>query len=317
MVRQRIDPSEVATRGLAAVATASASVQAEIDATATERFSIGDFERLLASGSGGMDLRCLLALVPDAEGRPRQEDRDVAVQCVRLAVRHGGKWKLAFHQWREDSTIVVDGVQGLLWGVGGRARQLMAMHTDVADDIVGYVKKFEERWSAAQPLDLYPTGLLYDDRAAADDAAQLLRIAANHWDDLIARLMANPALMRSLPSRSFEELVAELLDRQGLGVMLTPQTRDGGRDILATLKTPVGEHLFLVECKRFAPTRPVGVDLVRQLYGVVEMEKASAGVIVTTSSFTRDARALERTINHRMHLHEYDDLVQWLRVAKR
>ena len=38
------------------------------------------------------------------------------------------------------------------------------------------------------------------------------------------------------------------------------ETRDGGRDILAVNKTSLGEHLFLVECKRHAPERPIGVS---------------------------------------------------------
>jgi restriction system protein len=49
----------------------------------------------------------------------------------------------------------------------------------------------------------------------------------------------------------------------------------------------------------------VGVEIVRQLYGVVEAEKATAGVIVTTSSFTRGAKSFALQHSHRMTLHDY------------
>lgn len=43
------------------------------------------------------------------------------------------------------------------------------------------------------------------------------------------------------------------------------------------------------ECKKYAPDRPVGVNVVRELYAVMERERVDKGVIVTTSHFTRGA----------------------------
>jgi len=103
-----------------------------------------------------------------------------------------------------------------------------------------------------------------------------------------------------------------LLARQGLRVKLTPRSKGGGKDILAFAKTSLGEHLYHVECKRFAPNRPVGVALVRQLYGVIEADRATAGMLVTTSRFTEDAWAFQETVKHRMSLKAYEDIVSWI-----
>jgi restriction system protein len=107
---------------------------------------------------------------------------------------------------------------------------------------------------------------------------------------------------------------SELLAREGLEVHLTPSTRDGGRDILAFHDTPVGKHLHLVECKRQKQQRPVGVTVVRQLYGVIAQERAMAGLVVVTSHFTRDALTFAEAVRHQIGLKDYDAIKAWLRA---
>ncbi len=71
--------------------------------------------------------------------------------------------------------------------------------------------------------------------------------------------------------------------------------------------------LYLIECKRYAPSRPVGVEIVRGLYGVATVEKASCGVIATTSHFTKDAKEFANQIKYQMSLRDYTDLAAWLK----
>jgi hypothetical protein len=77
---------------------------------------------------------------------------------------------------------------------------------------------------------------------------------------LMEELEKNPERMLSLSPRQFGELVAELFSREGFKVELTPARKDGGRDVLAVKHGDLGAHLYLAECKRYAPTRPVGVE---------------------------------------------------------
>ena len=115
----------------------------------------------------------------------------------------------------------------------------------------------------------------------------------------------------------FEELVAELLAREGMDVTLTPATRDGGRDILAVARTPIGKQLYLVECKRYAKGNPVDVSVVRSLYGAVTRDNASAGLVVTSSRFTSDAVKFMRSIQYRIGLRDSESLRDWLRRQER
>lgn len=131
-------------------------------------------------------------------------------------------------------------------------------------------------------------------------------------DVLIEQLRRQPDELYNLPSRRFEELVADLLGNMGWRVELTPATRDGGKDILAFLQTDLGEILCLVEAKRHGRGRKVGVGLVRTLYGTLCDYQANSAMLITTSSFTRDAREFQQRHRYQLSLKDYSDLIGWL-----
>lgn len=132
-------------------------------------------------------------------------------------------------------------------------------------------------------------------------------------DSLLNHLSNDPQLLYRLPPRKFEELIARLLEDMGYRVSLTPETRDGGRDILAFSKLPTGQLLTLVECKRQSPIRPVSVEIVRNLYGVLMHDRATYAMIATTSYFTKDAQLFQDTIRYQMSLKDYQDISGWLK----
>ena len=116
----------------------------------------------------------------------------------------------------------------------------------------------------------------------------------------------------SLTSREFEQLVAELFERQGFDVELTPETRDGGCDIIATKSIGGLPFMLLIECKRYAIDNPVDVSLIRSLLGVQTDRKANKGVLVTTSRFTKPARDFAERQQHLISLIDIDDLMNML-----
>jgi restriction system protein len=131
--------------------------------------------------------------------------------------------------------------------------------------------------------------------------------------DLLARIEARPELMRELTPRQFEEFVAELYERHGFDVQLTPASNDGGVDLYAVRYDAFGSFLTIVDCKRYAPHRPVQVKLVRELYGAVQDKGASVGVLATTSSFTAGAKNLQERHRYRLALQDWFDLQDMLR----
>lgn len=132
-------------------------------------------------------------------------------------------------------------------------------------------------------------------------------------EELVRYLAAHPDKLQVLESRRFEELVAEIFRDFGYEIILTPRSKDGGLDIRGIRKDAVGTLLYLIECKRYAPTRPVGIEIVRRLYGVTVDERASCGVVVTTSHFTRGAKEFADRNKYQVSLRDYNNLTEWLK----
>ena len=129
-------------------------------------------------------------------------------------------------------------------------------------------------------------------------------------DSLLKRVKDDPKIIDKISSREFEEMVCELLDKQGYNVKLTKQTRDGGKDIIVVQKSVLGEFCIYVECKKYNMKNPISVKLVRELYGTIMADNVTAGMIITTSYFTKDAKEYRDKIKHRMTLKDYNDLIQ-------
>lgn len=135
-------------------------------------------------------------------------------------------------------------------------------------------------------------------------------------DQLITTLAKEPALLHELTPRKFEELIGRILEDQGFSVTLTPIQKDGGFDLLAEARLETGRVLTLVECKKWSPERPVGVEVVRNLYGVLEIEKATNAMIATTSRFTSGALRLEDARSYRLNLRDFNAISSWLKRYK-
>ena len=87
--------------------------------------------------------------------------------------------------------------------------------------------------------------------------------------------------------------MGEVFRRQGYSV---EETLGGGADGGVDLALRRGGKLTQVQCKRWKG-KPVGVGVVRELFGVMTADGATSGILVTTSTFTSEALAWAREKN--------------------
>jgi hypothetical protein len=133
---------------------------------------------------------------------------------------------------------------------------------------------------------------------------------------LIAHAKEDPDLLKGVPWRTFERIIAELLQTAGWRVIeLTRASKDDGVDIYAALPTPNGSSLAVIDCKRYGPK--IDVETVRAVAGLKFQHQsdfgAEFGVLVTTSYFTSGARALEqKQLRDHVRLYDFDRVKQWL-----
>ncbi|HWR77214.1 MAG TPA: restriction endonuclease [Thiobacillus sp.] len=95
--------------------------------------------------------------------------------------------------------------------------------------------------------------------------------------------------LNHLSWRQFEALVGEAFRRKGYSVT---ETADGGVDLVLKKE---GET-FLVLCKQWRATQ-LGMNIVRELYGVMTARSATGGFVVTSGVFTDEACAFARGKN--------------------
>lgn len=104
----------------------------------------------------------------------------------------------------------------------------------------------------------------------------------------VARSKATDAL-DGMSWRQFEMLVGEGFRLQGYQVAETGGGgADGGVDLVLTKPGKNGSEKFLVQCKQWRAYK-VGVDVVRELYGVMAAKGATGGFVVTSGRFTDEA----------------------------
>ncbi|MBS7125532.1 MAG: restriction endonuclease, partial [Coprobacillus sp.] len=97
--------------------------------------------------------------------------------------------------------------------------------------------------------------------------------------------------------------------KHGFSVKITQATRDGGKDIIATKADPM-PYTLIIECKHWGENHKVDVSVVRSVYGVQMAMQANQSVIVTSSRFTKDARAFAEEQQNLMTLWDIDDLLK-------
>lgn len=139
----------------------------------------------------------------------------------------------------------------------------------------------------------------------------------NFTPQIVQRLAADPDLLRQFSPDWFESLVFDLLDQMGFEVRPVGSStyqRDGGLDAVAWPRDQPFPFLLAVQVKhtRLAD-RKIGPEPLRDLLGTLEVHGLNAGLLVTNTSFTPDARWFAQQRSILLHLRDSRDLQRWLR----
>lgn len=95
----------------------------------------------------------------------------------------------------------------------------------------------------------------------------------------------------------FETYCATLFEKLGYTVTQTPASNDGGFDLRLERD---GALFGLVECKLYQPSSKISRPVVQKLVGANELFQAPHLLIVTTSSFTKEAASFARCTHVQM-----------------
>lgn len=179
-----------------------------------------------------------------------------------------------------------------------RGRNLVAVPGPVTTARLMTFPEYQEFKSRGKGPDAPPPVGLDDitPAEAIDTAIQSVRSAVAI--ELLDRIKASPPDF-------FERLVVDLLVAMGYGGSRIDAGRavgksgDGGVDGVIN-EDPLGLDVVYVQAKRWSGS--VGPSVVREFAGTLDTRKASKGVLITTSTFTADAKEVARSVGKRIVL---------------
>jgi len=131
---------------------------------------------------------------------------------------------------------------------------------------------------------------------------------------LYRALIGNPDLLHALHWRTFERLLADILETFGYEIELHQGTKDGGIDIVAVKhEDAFGHHKYILQAKRW--NKKVGVEPVRQILFLHDHMRATKSCLATTATFTRGAWDLSQQYSWQLDLRDHNGLYEWIYAA--
>jgi hypothetical protein len=189
--------------------------------------------------------------------------------------------------------------------VGGFTLRQIAVRTGQQLSVVRRDWESAKHWMAASPERIIGSGFSGSLVTLAPVDVSLLKSINQH-----------PDLLRTLEWRTFEKLLAEVLDRLGYEIELQRGTKDGGIDIFALRHDGTfGSHKYIIQAKRWS--NRVGVGPVRELLFLQEHHRVSKGCLATTANFTKGAWQLAGEYRWHVELRDFEGLQDWIAQAVR
>jgi len=139
-----------------------------------------------------------------------------------------------------------------------------------------------ENW--ARQLDIRPTQPEEDasERSILEKAKVIVHRMCVELCILIAR---NPVVLQQIEWRQLEYILATALDEIGFNVELTPPSKDGGKDLVATCKIRDRDLVFYVEIKHWRSSKRVAS---RQIWDFIEVnmiDHTDGGLFISSSGY--------------------------------
>jgi energy-coupling factor transporter ATP-binding protein EcfA2 len=124
--------------------------------------------------------------------------------------------------------------------------------------------------------------------------AVIFAIGQKATDAYCAEIAKDPRTLRYIEWRELEKIIAASLETIGFTVELTPGSKDGGKDIVATCRVKDKKHVFYVEIKHWHSARP-GTRHVSAFVEVNVRDGTDGGLFLSSSGYTQSVYA-RRTV---------------------
>jgi restriction system protein len=130
----------------------------------------------------------------------------------------------------------------------------------------------------------------------------------------IGTLIERPDILDNIDGREFEELIVQWFKSEGFNVDNYPMRNDQGFDFIID---PYQGERAVVEVKKYKKTSQVPVSVIRQLVGVMALEDASIGIVVSSAPFTKSSLYFVEDIKPKILLWTLEDLYKMSKMPNK
>jgi restriction system protein len=178
-----------------------------------------------------------------------------------------------------------------------RGRELLGEHLERIDTkvLMRYpeFQEFQSRMSTQSPSSQYQSDETATPEEQISKLIELLR--QNLADELLEKIA-------QCSPQFFERLVGRLFVAMGYGggsedaVRVVGRSGDEGIDVIIN-QDRLGLDVIYIQAKRWTKSNPVGRPEIQKFVGALQFKEAQKGIVITTSSFTQDAKDYAKQIN--------------------
>jgi restriction system protein len=265
--------------------------------------------RELATASAAVPRRTLLQVVPDRMKLSAADREEIAGRGGQTRVESRTGWALSY----ASLAGLVESPSRAAWQLSSKGRELLAAHPRglpeaVLQEIRRAGKRASEEAASGDRSEPDVLAALADDSTPDERFREAYaQIRANVREALLIEI-------RSVSPTFFERLVLDLLHALGYGagrddLSTTNGGADGGIDGVISLDR-LGLEKVYVQAKRYAEDNPVGRPTIQAFLGVLAGRRATKGVFITTSRFSKEARDFARAASDSLVLIDGHELAE-------
>lgn len=201
--------------------------------------------------------------------------------------------------------------------ISERGKQYLMTHSDLRKkDLLEYPEFADYANGQVSPTPVEPVSTKSDevDTILVTPTEQLEAAYQSINNDLAADL-----LQKTLEQSPvfFEHLVVDLLVKMGYGgsfansAKVTQYVHDDGIDGII-YEDKLGLDKIYIQAKRYKKDNVIGKPQIQQFSGALDEQKASKGVFITTSSYSKEARTYVTGLNKKIVLIDGQELARYM-----
>jgi len=151
-----------------------------------------------------------------------------------------------------------------------------------------------------------------------DSSSTILQVVRDFSNELAWLVARDKRNLNEIEWRDLERMLAKVFEHLGFEVVLTPGSKDGGRDLILSCEVAGLPKSYVVEVKHWRSGKRVGRIHVEQFIRVVAREKREGGLFLATYGYTPGAvEAITEIDHHQISLGDKDKIVSLCRTYTR